>query len=424
MPGLAARAGWLSTTPAPETQVDTSATGWVEDASVLPALEAVPGGPRLARAIVLAALSSYAAIQTIDLVVSPLPSHGLELAVDILAIGILFALTVWVTSAAAEHWPPWQRLAVLLAEGLATYLPVMVFGKLWGDMAGYFAGSAMLLLSGWAAWALFAAAVGSILVLSALLTNNAYDAAYLTLSTLVLGLVVFGLARLAQLVRYVNAKRGELAQLAVIRERMRFARDLHDLLGYSLSAITLKAELTRRLVGTNPGRVRDELAEVLDIARQALADVRIVASGYRNISLAKEASSVSSLLAAAGIDAQVEINCGMLDEKVDTVLATVLREAVTNMLRHSTARHCSIQAGISGETIRLRVANDGVPRSAACGRTGGGLENLSTRMAAIGGQLTARVGGDGRFEVLAEAPLTPPAESEPAPDTEAGQPRG
>jgi two-component system, NarL family, sensor histidine kinase DesK len=207
--------------------------------------------------------------------------------------------------------------------------------------------------------------------------------------------------------RYVQAKRGELAQLAIINERMRFSRDLHDLLGYSLSAITLKAELTRRLVGSNAPRARDELAEILDIARQALADVRIVASGYRNISLAKEASSVTALLAAAGIATRVEITCGALDEKIDTVLATVLREAITNMLRHSTARNCAIEAGVTENQVRLLISNDGVPRSARSGRPGGGLENLTTRITAIGGHLTAHARTDGWFDVLAEAPLTP-----------------
>jgi two-component system, NarL family, sensor histidine kinase DesK len=415
MRGLGRQAGWLSAPPTREVDEDIPASGWVEDGQSLPVLDEVHGGSRLARAIVLAVLTTYAANQTIDLVQSPLPSHGTELGVDIPAIFLLYALTVWVTSAAADHWSPRRRLAVLLAEGLLTYLPIIIFGKLWGDMAGSFAGSALLLLSGWLAWTVSAAAVGSILLLSVLFGLDAYSIAYLTVSSLILGLVVFGLGRLSHVIRYVQARRGELAQLAVISERMRFARDLHDLLGYSLSAITLKAELTRRLVGSNPGRARDELHEVLDIARQALADVRIVSSGYRNISLAKEASSVTSLLGAAGISAQVDINCGALDEKVDTVFATVLREAVTNMFRHSTARHCTIEGSIAaGETIRLQVSNDGVPRSAVSGRAGGGLENLSARLAAIGGQITARVRHDGWFSVLAEAPLTPPDADQPA----------
>jgi two-component system sensor histidine kinase DesK len=158
-------------------------------------------------------------------------------------------------------------------------------------------------------------------------------------------------------------------------------------------------------VGSDPARARDELAEVLDIAHEALADVRVVASGYRNISLAKEASSVTSLLATAGIDAHVDIACGALDENVDTVLATILREAVTNMLRHSAARKCVVEADAGADTIRLLVRNDGASCSASPGRRGGGLESLRTRLQAIGGKLTVEVPGDGWFSVLAEAPL-------------------
>ena len=421
MPKFDGHGGWLSAPSARGDVEDVSAGGWAGDAQPMPVLDEVRGGPRLARAIVLAVLSAYAANQIIDLSVSPLPSHGSELALDLPAIVALYVLTVWLTSAAAEHWSPRRRLAILLAQGILTYLPVAVFGNLWGDMAGFFAGSALLLLSGWAAWAVFAAAVISVLVLSALSAVDAYGVAYLTISTLIPGLVVFGLARLSLLISYVHARRGELAQLAVVSERMRFARDLHDLLGYSLSAITLKAELTKRLVGSNPARARDELAEVLDIARQALADVRTVSSGYRNISLAKEASSVTSLLTAAGIDTQVDISTGPLEEKADTVLATVLREAVTNMLRHSTARHCSIEAGITEDTIRLLVSNDGVPRSAATGRPGGGIENLSTRMAGIGGSLTARIRDDGWFEVLAQTPFVQAPAGQRGPEARLGR---
>src|ERR1700733_8016950 len=366
MPWPNGRTSWLSARPADE---DPQANGQSDDSTEWPVLEAVPGGPRLARAIVLAVLTTYATLQTIDLLVSPLPSHGLQLAVDIPAISLLFLLTIWVTSADAEDWPPWQRLAVLTAQGLITYIPVAIFGKLWRDMAGFFAGSALLLLAGWVAWTVFAATIVSILVLSGVLASDAYDVAYLTLSTLVLGLVVFGLARLSLLIKYVPARRGELAQLAVISERMRFARDLHDLLGYSLSAITLKAEFTRRLIGTNPGRARDELAEVLDIARQALADVRIVASGYRNISLAKEASSVNSLLPTP-------------------------------------PPPCPTEASLTGDPVSLQVANDGAARAAPSAHRGG-LDNLSSRMASIGGHITAQVRDDGWFTVPPKHPSLP-----------------
>jgi two-component system sensor histidine kinase DesK len=287
-------------------------------------------------------------------------------------------------------------------------------------MAGFFAGSVLLLIPGLISWALFGCVILSMLIGPIVLGLNAYAVAYLTVASLDIGLIVFGLSRLSLVIRYVHATRAELAQLAVIRERMRFARDLHDLLGYSLSAITLKAELTRRLVGVNPERARDELADLLDVARQALADVRMVASGYRNMSLSKEAASVVSLLATAGITAQVEINCGALDEGTDTVLATVLREAVTNMLRHSTAQNCTVEASESDDAVTLRITNDGVPGPAAARRAGGGLDNLALRLEAVGGSLTTRIGDDGRFDVLATVPVrseTGPPEGEP-PGTE------
>jgi two-component system, NarL family, sensor histidine kinase DesK len=307
----------------------------------------------------------------------------------------------------------WWRAGLLLTQGLVTYLPLVVLGKEWAGMAGFLAGSVLLLVPGWPAWVLFAVINASMLVGPLLLGLGAYSVAYLTVASIDIGLVIFGLSRLSDIVRYVHTTRAELAQLAVVKERMRFARDLHDLLGYSLSAITLKAELTRRLVGANPARARDELAEVLDIARQALADVRLVASGYRNLSFAKEAASVSSLLTTAGIDTTVSINCGALAEKVDTVLATVLREAVTNMLRHSSAQHCCIEAWQGEETVRLRIVNDGVPRSAPSDRPGGGLENLAARLTAVGGKLTTRVIPGGSFELSAEAPIMAIASARP-----------
>jgi two-component system, NarL family, sensor histidine kinase DesK len=399
MPGLTVHTGWLSTVPATteeptESPPDSSRTPvWAQD---------VPGGPRLARAIVLAVLCSYAAVQTIDQLTAPFPHRTTALELGISCLAVLTLLTMAITSASAEGWPTWRRLLMLLASGLVTYLPMIVLGKVWAGMAGFFAGSILLLLSGWVAWGLFAMAIGSMLLIPITANFGPYLTAYFTLATLVAGLVVFGLSRMSTLIGYVHTTRGELAQLAVINERMRFARDLHDLLGYSLSAIALKAELTRRVVTTNPALARDQLAEILDVARQALADTRQVASGYRNISLSKEASSCVSLLNTAGIAVQAEISSGVLDENVDTALATVLREAVTNMLRHSSAQNCSIQAGQVGDFVQLRIINDGVPRGAATSRRGGGLENLATRLEAVGGQLSVSV-RDGRFDLLAMA---------------------
>lgn len=383
MPGLKAGSGWLTTVPAPCAQ-ERNAAPWE-----------------------LALLCALAALQGIQQLTRPLPAHGSRLAVDTAAIVVLVALVVVTTLSPTEHWPLWRRLAMLLTTGLVTYLPAVVFGDFFGGMAGYFGGSALALLPGRTAWGLFVGTVGSMVLLPSMANVSPSGTAYVTCSSVVLGMVVFVVARLSHLNRYVDARSSELAQFAVIKERMRFARDLHDILGYGLSAIILKAEFARRLANHDPGRVRDELAEMLDIAREALADVRVMANGYRNISLAKEASPVASLLAAAGINAQVEVTCGALDESVDMVLAIALREAVTNVLRHSQAKNCTIQAVVVGDTVRLRVTNDGMLRSASAGQHGSGLENLSARLMAIGGRLSVEA-REGSFTVLAEAPLTPP----------------
>jgi two-component system, NarL family, sensor histidine kinase DesK len=414
MPGRTAQAGWLSTAPVIE-QAAGARHGLDTQSELLLAqdspdrLSDFPGGTRLARAILLTVLCGFLAVELIDVLTSPIPSHGTAVTVSLVCVVVVFCLQLLISSAGASRWPMWRRLVMLLAQGLVTYVPLVVLGQAWGGMAGFFAGSVLLLIPGWTAWALFTGITASMLAAGLAWGLNAYSVAYLTVATMDIGLVVFGLSRLSQFIRYAHATRAQLAQLAIVSERTRFARDLHDLLGYSLSAITLKAELTRRLVGSQPARASDELAEMLDICRQALADMRSVARGYRNVSLAKEGSSVTCLLSAAGIDAQVVISCGALDEQVDTVMATVLREAVTNMLRHSTAQVCTIEADQVDNVIRLRVVNDGVPHSVACGSRGG-LDNMAQRLEVIGGRLVAGVRPDGRFDLLAEAPAAGRAE--------------
>jgi two-component system, NarL family, sensor histidine kinase DesK len=407
MPGRKVQAGWSGghAPGAPDSASDQTAVDVMPSALAQSvAFESQPS-PRLARIILLTVLTGFVAVEAIDILPQPGPSHGLVVAVDIASVGALFTLQVFNSSRAATKWPLPARAGMLVAQALVTYLPLLVLGREWGGMAGWLAGSILLLIPGWSAWVLFSAVIVSIFAGSLLLGLGPYDIAYLTVASLDTGLVVYGLSRLTLIIDYLKSTRTELAQFAVVRERMRFARDLHDLLGYSLSAITLKAELTRRLVDGNPARARDELAELLDVARQALADVRRVARGYRNMSLSKEAAAVLSLLSAAGIRTRVEIDCAPLGEEVDTTLATVLREAVTNMLRHSSAQNCTIQAGMDGGVVTLRVTNDGVPLSAAFRRYGGGLENLASRMEAVGGKLSASQHDD-QFDVLATVALT------------------
>jgi two-component system, NarL family, sensor histidine kinase DesK len=355
--------------------------------------------------ILLASYGSFFGIQISLIIRKVPPSHPLQVAFTLASATAVFALQLRNCSPGAQRWPTWKRAAIVLGQGLATYLPLLAFHLAWTGMTGFLAGSLLLLVTGWKAWAPFAAMATMMFVVAIMTWQGPSDIASMAIFCLASGIVVFGLGQLTLLVWHEQDRRGEIAELAAIRERTRFARDLHDLLGYSLSAIALKAELSRRIMDTKPDLAREELADVVVFARQAVADVRLVATHYRAMSLAAEVVSTASLLAAAGIMADIEIDCGGLDDKVDTVLATVLREGVTNLLRHSAARTCRVTASQAGESVTLLIANDGTPKSGIDYRDGVGLENLEARLAAIGGTLTVEL-QDGTFCLFAAVPHT------------------
>jgi two-component system, NarL family, sensor histidine kinase DesK len=299
------------------------------------------------------------------------------------------------------------RIITLSLQTFATYLPVLWVGRFWGAMAGFLAGSVLLVL-GPIRWVLFAAIGVSVLVPALVEGLSAVDVAYLVVSTMLTGLIVFAVSSLSSHVAELHATRAELARMAVTQERLRVARDLHDLLGYGLSAITLRSELIHRLLPDNPARAREETAELLEIARRALADVRIVARGYREMSLTREVDSARSVLAAAEIETSIEIPYRKISRDLDTVIATVLREGVTNLLRHSKAQRCVIKASVDEGRLRLRLSNDGVragnPRSDI--RGGSGLGNLVTRLESVGGRLSTEITEDGWFHLAVEVPNT------------------
>ena len=293
---------------------------------------------------------------------------------------------------------------VLVAMAGLTYLPLAAQGVMWPGMAGFFAGSILLLRRARTSWLVFALVIASMFAAALVLGIGPNDALYLMMASLSSGLIVFAVYQLRLASMREHGAGAQLALLTSARERERFSRDLHDILGYSLSAITLKAELTRKLAGNDPGLAQDELAEVVELARQAAADVRQIASGYSSISLTREAASAASLLSAACITPRVTIDCGVLNDKVDAVLAIVLREAVTNVLRHSAARNCAIEASQKGTMVTLAVTNDGVSRTAKSGLGGQGLRNLTWRLEDIGGTLSTADSDDHGFTLSAVVP--------------------
>ncbi|MET8232750.1 histidine kinase [Micromonospora sp. NPDC005298] len=360
-------------------------------------MTAQDGSPEVTR-LRLVILAALLAVQVSVILAAPMPAGqqtGCLAAVAALAVlqGMLFLR--------AARNSGLLRTGVLAVQGLATYLPLLTAGAAWPGMGGFLAASVLLVVPGPAAWALSGTVVVSLFAAALALGTGLRDANVIAVASLAIGLTMFAPCRLTDALGQAHSRHAEQAQLAVVRERLRFARDLHDLLGYSLNAITLRAELARRLMTSDPVSAGNELREVVATSREACADVRQVADGYRNISLAQEVASAAALLARADIAVSVEMNCGMLPDKVDSVLAMILRELITNVLRHSSARNCWITAEQTDEHVTLSVANDGVPRTAAVHRHGGGLENLAFRLEAVGGTLSATVRDNGRFHVLA-----------------------
>jgi two-component system sensor histidine kinase DesK len=209
-----------------------------------------------------------------------------------------------------------------------------------------------------------------------------------------LGLDIVGLARLASTLGELHAARRELARLAVIEERMRMARDLHDLLGHNLSLITLKSELAGRLLEAAPARAAAEIREVERVARQTLREVREAVAGYRQPALYSELDGARQLLSAAGIACTIEHTAGALPPATDAVLAWAVREAVTNVIRHSRARRCNIQVTGADGMVQAEVINDGYREHGQEGegarrQTGSGLTGLAERVTAHGGHCEA-----------------------------------
>ncbi|MBD2899899.1 hypothetical protein amrb99_88960 [Actinomadura sp. RB99] len=214
--------------------------------------------------------------------------------------------------------------------------------------------------------------------------------------------------RMWDLHQETHAARDALARLAVTEERLRFSRDLHDLLGHSLSLIAVKSELAMRLADADPARAGAEMADVQRAARDALREVRAAVHGYRAVELDAELAGVRAVLEAAGVRCDAGAVPDGLPPEVRSVLAWVIREGATNVIKHSEARHCAVALTAYGGSVVLEMRNDGVRGDADAHRegTGGaGLTGLAERAAVVGGEVTAgRHGRDG-FLLRAVVPL-------------------
>ncbi len=228
-----------------------------------------------------------------------------------------------------------------------------------------------------------------------------------------LGLDMIGIARMGSAIRDLHTARRELARLKVEEERLRLSRDLHDLLGQTLSMITLKSELARHLIAEDAGRCAQELSEIERVARESLREVREAVAGYRQPRLESELEGARQLLEAAGINYQIEPNTLILPPETSAVLAWTVREGVTNVIRHSRARHCEITLIQGNGTVGAEVINDGGREARAesqSRRPGLGLAGLRERVSALGGYMEAgplTLSGKEHFRVRVELPIQP-----------------
>ncbi|MGW0081558.1 sensor histidine kinase [Streptomyces sp. NPDC003393] len=236
--------------------------------------------------------------------------------------------------------------------------------------------------------------------------HDGWDGINIAYATFLSTMVTAAILGLSEAVRELRAAREELARRAVEEERLRFSRDLHDLLGHTLSVIVVKSEAARRLASRDMDAALTQITDIESVGRQALTEIREAVTGYREGSLSTELDRARSALTAAGIEPLVRRSGPPLTPQTEALLGWVVREAVTNAVRHSGASRCEITVAGTDERVVLTVADNGAGTSAQPaveGVGGTGLKGLTERLAAAGGSLWAGPSARG-FTVTAELP--------------------
>ncbi|MET8233017.1 histidine kinase [Micromonospora sp. NPDC005298] len=286
-------------------------------------------------------------------------------------------------------------LALLLAVGLAS-MPGT--GGDWLATLVYVAAAAVFLLPAWEALAAVVVCAVTPALASWLVPGWRTETG-IVWAVLLASFAMFGVSRLAQRNSELQAAQREIGRLAVAEERARAARDLHDILGHSLTVVAIKAELAGRLIEVDTGRAAAEIAEVERLARAALADVRQTVGAYREVTLAAELTGARSALAAAGIAADLPADVPPLPAEWDRLFGWAVREGVTNVVRHSGARCCTVRVDQDG----IEVADDGRGPSTP-DTTGHGLVGLRERARRLDAVVTVGRRPSGGFLLRVHAP--------------------
>jgi two-component system sensor histidine kinase DesK len=301
--------------------------------------------------------------------------------------------------------------------GLTAVLAIVyppVFGADWSGLPIYLGvACAMALPPRWAGRGIIAATALTF-VMCASLGAQGGTLALLTFETLTIGLLMLAFRTSRILVVQLKEARGEVARLAANDERLRIARDLHDLLGHTLSLIVLKSEVATRLAERDVARSLAEINDIETVARQALADVREAISGYNQRNLTDELENSRGVLAAADIELTITTSGTPLPDQLDGLFGWAVREGVTNIVRHSRARTATISVRRQGTTAVLEITDDGTAGEEPASASGNGLRGLGERVALSGGTVEAGPRTDGGYRLTVRAPIATPASREPA----------
>ncbi len=344
--------------------------------------------------------------------------HGSELRQALtIAAAVAFVLTytalifIWRSRRADRALPVLFVVLVALAGGLTLSDP-----SSWGFLFTYCAACAGLISPRFGFVGVVACAVLAG-VTSAVGGASGGQIVGWVASTVGIGLLLLVMRDLRIRNDELSAARAELAGMAVAEERERFARDLHDLLGHSLSVIALKAELAGRLLPDRPDEAGAEITELEQVARGALSEVRDAVSGYRRPTLDGELSGARMALSAAGIRTDLDRSPTALDPEVEAVLAWAVREGATNVIRHSDARHCTVTIRSSLTDAAVEIVDDGVGQGSsradlhdkmerANGRSGHGLAGLTERARILHGRVEAGALPQGGYRLAVTVPVS------------------
>ncbi|MER5420038.1 sensor histidine kinase [Streptosporangium roseum] len=293
------------------------------------------------------------------------------------AFVVLYTLSV-ALSFRDRHRAAAAALAALVA---VTFLLLTRFAEGWFHLATLMTIACGAVVRGRAVYAVLTALTAALVLLMWRAGAGGEDISMTLWGAAVGGLVVSIVMKLFSMIAELRRTREELAHAAVAEERLRFSRDLHDLLGHTLSVMVVKAEAVRRLAPRDAEAAARQAADIETAGRQALREVRATVTGYRGRGLAAELASARTALAEAGIAATVSVPESGMAPEADALLGWAVREGVTNVIRHSGARACEIRL----DGAILEIHDDG--RGPGGSGNGNGLRGLAERAVALGGTL-------------------------------------